>query len=315
MQEEKRWKMETCICKGSNPTLTMEDNIQSCPYVEIDMRSGELEGYDAIFLTPHKFLGGRVFGNKSFFYLVSFLFKVMKLQPLLRMDFHDCLVVVLVLFLLLIIALVARDAVVAIGGPSWSVPTGRRNGLISNSTEAANNIPIPTSNFIERQTSREGISTECAFRISSEGLTLLLPYITKQILSASLVDFKHLLQYRTIKFADFVDAEFGEKASMLKLGCFIVVLRKEGDSTSDLFRVDASTIAIGCWKGKSNVFVMVSAIDSQELLQRLSVQSGDERGSLAQESKPPSLEMDKKGPTDDLDVNLEPGTIGQAPVG
>ncbi|KAJ4982248.1 hypothetical protein NE237_033085 [Protea cynaroides] len=45
------------------------------------------------------------------------------------------------------IALVARDAVVTIGGPSWSVPTGRRDGLISNSTEAANNIPAPTSNF------------------------------------------------------------------------------------------------------------------------------------------------------------------------
>ncbi|XP_043714793.1 probable cysteine desulfurase [Telopea speciosissima] len=30
----------------------------SGPYVEIDMRSGELEGYDAIFLSPHKFLGG-----------------------------------------------------------------------------------------------------------------------------------------------------------------------------------------------------------------------------------------------------------------
>ncbi|XP_043696805.1 peroxidase 3-like [Telopea speciosissima] len=46
-----------------------------------------------------------------------------------------------------IIALVARDAVVTIGGPSWTVPTGRRDGLISNSTEALNNIPAPTSNF------------------------------------------------------------------------------------------------------------------------------------------------------------------------
>ena len=30
----------------------------SGPYVEIDMRSGEMDGYDAIFLSPHKFLGG-----------------------------------------------------------------------------------------------------------------------------------------------------------------------------------------------------------------------------------------------------------------
>ncbi|KAJ4951130.1 hypothetical protein NE237_027962 [Protea cynaroides] len=34
------------------------DYATSGPYVEIDMRSGELEGYDAIFLSPHKFLGG-----------------------------------------------------------------------------------------------------------------------------------------------------------------------------------------------------------------------------------------------------------------
>ncbi|XP_062180574.1 uncharacterized protein LOC133884969 [Phragmites australis] len=30
----------------------------SAPYVRIDMRSGEEDGYDAVFLSPHKFLGG-----------------------------------------------------------------------------------------------------------------------------------------------------------------------------------------------------------------------------------------------------------------
>lgn len=80
--------------------------------------------------------------------------------------------------------------------------------------------------FQERQSSKEGSLTQCAFRISSEGLPLLLPFITKQIVEASPIDFKHLLQYKTIKFADFVDAEFGEKASQLMLGCCVVVLRK-----------------------------------------------------------------------------------------
>lgn len=46
-----------------------------------------------------------------------------------------------------IIALTARDSVVSIGGPSWEVPTGRRDGLISNATEALNEIPPPTSNL------------------------------------------------------------------------------------------------------------------------------------------------------------------------
>ncbi|KAJ4966009.1 hypothetical protein NE237_017858 [Protea cynaroides] len=166
----------------------------------------------------------------------------------------------------------------------------------------------------ERQTSKEGTSTECTFRISSEGMPLLLPYITKQILRASLVDFKHILQFRAIKFADFFDAEFGDEASKLKLGCCIVVLRKEDEATSDPIQVDSSTIAIGCWKGKSNLAVMVSAVDSQELLQRLSVQSGNERGSLAEESKPLNSEADGTGPTDGLDVNTESVTTEQVPT-
>lgn len=30
----------------------------SGPYVKIDMKSGEIDGYDAVFLSPHKFVGG-----------------------------------------------------------------------------------------------------------------------------------------------------------------------------------------------------------------------------------------------------------------
>lgn len=78
----------------------------------------------------------------------------------------------------------------------------------------------------ERQSSIQGTSAPCSFRISSEGLPLLLPYITKQILHASLVDFKHLLQYKSIKFSDFVDSEFREKALELLPGCCVIVLRK-----------------------------------------------------------------------------------------
>ncbi|KAH9315071.1 hypothetical protein KI387_023698, partial [Taxus chinensis] len=47
-----------------------------------------------------------------------------------------------------ILALIARDAVfVAHGGPYWNVPTGRRDGVISNSSEALANIPAPNFNF------------------------------------------------------------------------------------------------------------------------------------------------------------------------
>ncbi|TYH34083.1 hypothetical protein ES332_D13G104500v1 [Gossypium tomentosum] len=46
-----------------------------------------------------------------------------------------------------ILTLVARDSVVTTGGPFWNVPTGRRDGVISNITETNTNIPSPFHNF------------------------------------------------------------------------------------------------------------------------------------------------------------------------
>lgn len=136
--------------------------------------------------------------------------------------------------------------------------------------------------MFERQTSREGNSAPCSFRISSEGLPVILPYITKQILYSSPVDFKHLLQYKTIKFADFVNAEFGEKASKLMMGCCVIVLSRGGEALSNPIQIDTSTIAIGCWKGRASLSVMVTVIDCQELLGRLLMRLEIEKGDLVQ---------------------------------
>lgn len=124
--------------------------------------------------------------------------------------------------------------------------------------------------IFERQTSKDGTAAPCLFRISSEGLPLIFPYITKQILHASAVDFKHLLQYKSIKFSDFVDLEFGTKASNLLLGCCVVVLNKDGIASNDCEEKE-NLVAIGCWKGRTNVTVMVTALDCQELLERMSI--------------------------------------------
>ncbi|KAL0354119.1 UNVERIFIED_CONTAM: Peroxidase 3 [Sesamum angustifolium] len=51
-----------------------------------------------------------------------------------------------------VVSLVARDAVVATGGPFWRVPTGRRDGVMSNVSEALAQIPAPSSNFSTLQT-------------------------------------------------------------------------------------------------------------------------------------------------------------------
>ncbi|CAN1187009.1 RNA cytosine-C(5)-methyltransferase NSUN2 [Linum perenne] len=128
--------------------------------------------------------------------------------------------------------------------------------------------------MFERQTSREGTTTPCSFRISSEGLPLILPHITKQILYASLVDFVNILKNKSIKYANFADAGFGEKASQLMMGCCVIVL-KDDQVSSETVKVDASSIAIGCWKGRGSLSVMVTAVDCQELLERLAVRMGD----------------------------------------
>ncbi|AED92125.1 Peroxidase 56 [Arabidopsis thaliana] len=46
-----------------------------------------------------------------------------------------------------VLALVARDAMVALNGPSWEVETGRRDGLVTNITEALLNLPSPFNNI------------------------------------------------------------------------------------------------------------------------------------------------------------------------
>jgi multisite-specific tRNA:(cytosine-C5)-methyltransferase len=50
-------------------------------------------------------------------------------------------------------------------------------------------------------------------------------------------------------------------------------------------QVNESTIAIGCWKGRASLTVMVTAIDCQELLERLLMRKEPENGSLVQEEK------------------------------
>ncbi|KAF8694739.1 hypothetical protein HU200_037825 [Digitaria exilis] len=152
--------------------------------------------------------------------------------------------------------------------------------------------------IFERQSSKDG--SPCTFRLSSEGLPLLLPYITKQILYASAIDFQHLLQYRTIKFPDFVDANFGEEASTLLPGCCVVVLR-EGHQDIGSIATDPSAIAIVCWKGKTNLCVMVSPLDGKELLERISLRFGLEIPKLDKEK--PNQEI--TGPDEQPDCAIE----------
>uniref|UniRef100_A0A0E0EMG4 SAM-dependent MTase RsmB/NOP-type domain-containing protein n=1 Tax=Oryza meridionalis TaxID=40149 RepID=A0A0E0EMG4_9ORYZ len=125
------------------------------------------------------------------------------------------------------------------------------------------------------ETHRSKDGCPCAYRLSYEGLPLLLPYISKRILCASPNDFLRLLQYRTVNFAHFIDARFGEEAASLIPGCCVVILR-EGHQNLDLgsTTMDPTTIAIVCWRGKATLNAMVSPPDRKELLERITHRFG-----------------------------------------
>ncbi|XP_074355688.1 peroxidase 39-like [Apium graveolens] len=75
-----------------------------------------------------------------------------------------------------VVTLVARDSIVATGGPSWKVPTGRRDGLISNGSETIGPIPAPFSNLSTLQTNfaNQGLDLKDLVVLSGEYFSLSL---------------------------------------------------------------------------------------------------------------------------------------------
>ncbi|CAK9163274.1 unnamed protein product [Ilex paraguariensis] len=67
----------------------------------------------------------------------------------------------------------------------------------------------------------------------------------------------------------------------------------DGQTLPDPLHADASKIAIGCWRGRTNISVMITAIDCQELQERLLLRMEAEKGSLLQENKD-SSEADRQ---------------------
>lgn len=63
-----------------------------------------------------------------------------------------------------------------------------------------------------------------------------------------------------------------------------------GTQTSAVrIEVDASTIAIGCWKGRASLTVMVTAVECQEMLERLLMRLEGVNGTSQLENKSPDV--------------------------
>ncbi|KAH9558782.1 hypothetical protein CY35_06G025200 [Sphagnum magellanicum] len=124
--------------------------------------------------------------------------------------------------------------------------------------------------IFERQQPKDGTSP-CAFRIASEGLPVLLPYMTKQIVFASKRNFKLLLSNKVVSFSAFSD-NFSVALQNLLHGCCVVALpAKEVDGADKVSSDQPLTTAVGCWRGRTNVSLLITKAEAGQMLQRLSL--------------------------------------------
>lgn len=69
------------------------------------------------------------------------------------------------------------------------------------------------------------------------------------------------------------------------------MFRAENKTLSEA-QADPSTIAIGCWRGRANISVMVTALDCQELLGRISMGVEEETKTSSSETKQSTTKAD-----------------------
>lgn len=120
----------------------------------------------------------------------------------------------------------------------------------------------------ERQTLREN-SSPCAFRITSEGLPGILPHLTKQIIPCSLSDFCLLLSRRSLRFAEFENPELVKAFESSLLGCLVLTLQSEEHETFPGIAQNGAQMAVGVWRGKTSLSLLVTKEESQQMLDRL----------------------------------------------
>lgn len=159
--------------------------------------------------------------------------------------------------------------------------------------------------IFERQGGKEGFS-QCAFRIASEGLPVLLPHLTKQMVRASKHDFKLLLSLRTTPFTEFSDG-FSTAVQVLLPGCCIVILDDGGQSNVQIG--SSSVIAIGCWRGRTNMSLLIPKEEAGQLIDRLFSGDGDDLPSTKAESEVSVAEKNLEFVTKGDDIIIEEGHL------
>ncbi|BBN11761.1 peroxidase [Marchantia polymorpha subsp. ruderalis] len=152
-----------------------------------------------------------------------------------------------------ILALAGRDAIVAMGGTNWSVPLGRRDGVLSLASEANADLPSPFSTFASLVSNfgKKGLSTSDLVVLSGSH-TVGLAHCA--VMQPRLYNFSS-----TVKTDPALDPTF---ATALKKLC------KQGD-VATLIKMDQSK-AVDTWDPNyySNVLRGRSLFTSDDQLKR-----------------------------------------------
>ena len=123
----------------------------------------------------------------------------------------------------------------------------------------------------------------CDYRLTQDGLHMMLPFVTKQIVHPTLEELKLILQRRSLNLASdpdrperalFVDERTKAEVAAMRNGSCVFLPRIETDADRAMLQESASTpeeIAIACWKGKNSVNLLVSKAETDHLLEKFGV--------------------------------------------
>ncbi|KAK2077853.1 hypothetical protein QBZ16_003721 [Prototheca wickerhamii] len=156
----------------------------------------------------------------------------------------------------------------------------------------------------ERQESKDGL-VGCIYRVAQDGLPILLPFLSSQLLELPLAELKQLLKTRSLalpetakihitKKADQEDAEGEapaparaaalapetlEAISKIGYGCCIARLRPadalalglSSGTEAEGALIAAAPVAISCWRGRACLNVLVSKQECSQIEERLTL--------------------------------------------
>ena len=167
----------------------------------------------------------------------------------------------------------------------YMLTDGLREFLAADHREALKVIAAGVKIF-ERQEHKD-VGTNgpapCDYRLTQDGLHMMLPFVTKQIVHPTLAELKLILQKRSLNLAEdpdrpdralFLDEKTKQEVSEMRNGSCVFLPRIETDADRAMLQESASTpeeIAIACWKGKNSVNLLVSKVETDHLLEKFGV--------------------------------------------